>query len=161
MQRTIGSLYGTDDVLDWLTNPSSLLPDLKVWQIRKALRSLQSETAMKNGQVDDQSVIIELQEMSQSKPSASLWSAFVLRAPSTYIELSLFSFLLGLSIYLGFVWTKHLDSDAGPDDSRNVFIIFIVTTLYCLYYYQGPSFYKSLEVQPVQLYNRYRRKLEE
>jgi hypothetical protein len=34
--------------------------------------------------------------------------------------------LIALAIYFGFTWTRELDTNAGRNDSRNVFITYIV-----------------------------------
>lgn len=48
---------------------------------------------------------------------------------------SIFSFLLSLAIYQGFTWTYALDTAAGPRDSRNVFISFVVGTGVCGFFF--------------------------
>lgn len=93
--------------------------------------------------------------------SASLWSAFLLQVPFTYMKLSLGSFVIGLTIYLGFVWTRDLDQAAGKNDSRNIFIVLLVVVVACIYFYVGPALYKSLEVLPVKSWKEYQEKLKD
>ncbi|KAI4246167.1 MAG: hypothetical protein L6R40_002119 [Gallowayella cf. fulva] len=51
------------------------------------------------------------------------------------MKVSIYAFLLGLSIYQGFIWTRGLDTGAGLHDSRDVFITFMVGSGACLLYY--------------------------
>ena len=48
------------------------------------------------------------------------------------VKISIFSFLTGLAIYQGFTWTRDLDTTAGQQDNRNVFITFLVGTGACI-----------------------------
>lgn len=75
------------------------------------------------------------------------------------MQLSLGSFVLGLGIYLGFVWTRDLDQSAGPNDSRNIFIVFILVVVFCVYFYVTPALYKQIEVLPVKRWKDYQDKL--
>ena len=104
--------------------------------------------------------IEELQNLQQSQHSASWWSAFILVVPFIFMNLSLGSFLLGLGVYLGFVWTRDLDSGAGKYDSRNIFILFLVVVTSCLYLYAGPAAYKKREFSPVRKLVDYQGQLE-
>lgn len=54
--------------------------------------------------------------------AASLPAVFILSAPFEMVKVAIFSFLLGLAIYQGFVFTKDLDNDSASSDSRNNFI---------------------------------------
>lgn len=40
---------------------------------------------------------------------------------------SLLSLLVGIGLYFGFTWTRGLGEDAGPGDSRNVMVIYLVS----------------------------------
>ena len=60
-------------------------------------------------------------------------SVLTISAPSMLLSASLNSFLIGLGVYLGFVWTRNLDSDATSDGSRDVFIVYIT----CLAVFYG------------------------
>lgn len=52
-------------------------------------------------------------------------------APELLLSASLNSFLLGLGVYLGFVWRRGLDTNAGTNDSRDIFITYIVSVSIC------------------------------
>lgn len=53
------------------------------------------------------------------------------------------SFITGLAIYQGFVWTITLDVDAGKEDSRNVVIAYIVSTGFCELFFLSRSYDQS------------------
>jgi hypothetical protein len=63
--------------------------------------------------------------------------AFVITmsAPQILLSASLLSLLLALGMYFGFVWTRHLDIDAGKDGSRNVLIFYLITLTLCFVVY--------------------------
>ncbi len=115
--------------------------------------TLESKGDLEKGLLDD---FDHLQEWQRS---VSLWSAFLLQAPFMYVKMSLGSFVLGLAVYMGFVWTRNLDDDAGKNDSRNVFIVLLVVVISCIYSFVLPALYKGLEVLPVQRWKEYQDKL--
>jgi hypothetical protein len=57
-------------------------------------------------------------------PSAA--SVITISAPQMLLSVSLLMLLMALGIYLGFLWTRSLDQSAGINDSRNVFITYVV-----------------------------------
>jgi len=62
-------------------------------------------------------------------PSAA--SVLTISAPNMLLSASLNAFLIGLGVYLGFVWTRNLDALAGPHDSRDVFITYVISLAVC------------------------------
>jgi hypothetical protein len=66
-------------------------------------------------------------------PSAA--AVLNMSAPSILLSSSLNAFLIGLGVYLGFVWTRNLDEFAGVRGSRAVFVTYIVGLIvcYCVY----------------------------
>jgi hypothetical protein len=56
----------------------------------------------------------------------------LLCASKTFLNYAIVAYVLGLGVYLGFVWQNSLDADAGRDDSRNIFIVFLIFTCFCL-----------------------------
>jgi hypothetical protein len=54
-------------------------------------------------------------------------SVLTVSAPHLLLSSSILSLFVTMGVYLGFVYTRELDEKAGPNDSRNVFIFFIVT----------------------------------
>lgn len=62
-------------------------------------------------------------------PSAA--SVLTISAPNMLLSASLNAFLIGLGVYLGFVSTRNLDASAGPHDSRDIFITYVVSLGIC------------------------------
>ena len=56
----------------------------------------------------------------------SLSSVLTVSAPGLLLSMSVLFLLLGFGIYLGFVWTRALDTESGTGDSRSVFIVYLV-----------------------------------
>ena len=164
-QKTIGTLFKASDLKNWLTRRDSV--PLSGWAIRANLRALAELKKLadriktgtivegigdiEKGQFHE---LVRLQNESirchEWQRSASLWSAFLLQVPFTYMKLSLGSFVIGLTIYLGSVWTRNLDQEAGKNDSRNIFIVLLIVVVACIYFYVAPALYKSLEVLPIR-----------
>ncbi|PMD49297.1 uncharacterized protein K444DRAFT_502184, partial [Hyaloscypha bicolor E] len=57
-------------------------------------------------------------------------------APNMLLSASLNSFLLGLGTYLAYVWTRHLDTTASTNDSRAIFITYVVSLTVCYGIYE-------------------------
>ncbi|MCJ1470696.1 hypothetical protein MMC07_009343, partial [Pseudocyphellaria aurata] len=62
-------------------------------------------------------------------------SVLVMSAPQLLLTCSLGSFVIGLGVYLGFVWQRKLDASAGFNDSKNIFITYIISTAVCVIFY--------------------------
>jgi hypothetical protein len=62
-------------------------------------------------------------------PSVS--SVLTISAPNVLLSASVYAFVVGYGLYLGFIWTEDLDGDAAPGDSRRVFITFLVVASVC------------------------------
>ena len=58
-------------------------------------------------------------------------SVLMVSAPGLLLSASLYFLLIGFGVYLGFMWTRTLDDLAGPDDNRDVFIIYLVSLILC------------------------------
>ena len=77
--------------------------------------------------------------------SVSLAAVLILSAPLTLVDYSLFSFLIGLAVYQGFIWTRKLDLNAGNGDSRDIFITYVVKFGACLLFYAFALSTKMIE----------------
>lgn len=160
LQRTVGVLYRAEDVRDWLTRPDE--ETLKMLESVEGIKKLQQAAQPAGAQTydlpehqKDLSSIPDMEQARQQIPRfASLFSALVMSAPSSMINIALGSFLLGLGVYLGFLWTRHLDTQGGRNDSRDVFIIFIVSTVIIIALYATPAAYKRLEMSAMENVNR-------
>ncbi len=58
-------------------------------------------------------------------------SVLTVSAPGLLLSASLYFLLIGFGVYLGFMWTRALDDLAGPDDNRDVFIIYLISLIFC------------------------------
>jgi hypothetical protein len=48
------------------------------------------------------------------------------------LDYALVTYLIGLGIYLRFVWQSKLDIGSGNADDRNIFIVFLVCIVFCV-----------------------------
>lgn len=58
--------------------------------------------------------------------TSALSSVITVSAPSLLLSWALLLLLTGMGVFLGFIWVRELDVDAGVNDSRAVFIVNIV-----------------------------------
>ena len=74
----------------------------------------------------------------------SFRAVFVISRPGTLLADALAAYVIGLGVYLGFVWRKNLGTDknlgtepteATKRDSMNVFIVFMLSLGFCLVLY--------------------------
>lgn len=56
-------------------------------------------------------------------------TVLTLSAPQVLLSTSLFSLLIGIGVYLGFMWTSHIDENFGRYDSRNIWIVYLITAV--------------------------------
>jgi len=65
----------------------------------------------------------------------ALSSVLIVSAPGLLFSASVLCLLLGFGIYLGFVWTRALDTASGHGDSRSVFIVYllVIAVFYVVY----------------------------
>lgn len=98
-------------------------------------------------------------ELTTLEPSAS--AASLLYTPSLLLGVSLGSFILALGIYLGFVWTRNLDPQAGTEGSRAVFIFYIIGILFFLSLYYAPATFKAREVDRYKIVEAFLHRLEQ
>lgn len=75
----------------------------------------------------------------QKSFTPSVVSVITISAPQMLLSGSLITLLLGLGIYFGFVWTDKLDTQAGVHDSRNIFIMFVLSLGVCILVYSLSS----------------------
>jgi hypothetical protein len=59
----------------------------------------------------------------------------LLSGTKMFFDSAVISYIIGLGIYLGFVWQQSLDEDTSQDDSRNIFIVFLISAFFgfCIY----------------------------
>ena len=77
-------------------------------------------------------------------------SVLIVSAPGLLLSASLYFLLIGFGVYLGFMWTRALDDLAGPDDNRDVFIIYLVSLIFCYgVYSMSDAAHDTHETDPV------------
>lgn len=54
-----------------------------------------------------------------------------------FFDTSLILYAAGLAVYLGCVWKQDLNTDAGENYSRNIFILFLIVVSLCCFVYVG------------------------
>jgi hypothetical protein len=166
LQRIIGSLYEARTLRAWLSSLDTY-PDMKDLRALKKFLQLSSTHSTSDTTQRDVEAARTLQDhfakfdLQQRRIGVvSLFSALILETPRSMINISLGSFLTGLAVYFGFLWTRDLDANAGPGDSRNLFIIFIVTVLCCIGMYSVPRGIKSNDEYVASVYSRIRSTLD-
>lgn len=85
------------------------------------------------------------EEGTRGVQDGSLAAVFILSAPFAMVKVSIFAFLVGLAIYQGFVFTKNLDNNTAPGDSRDSFIALIVGTGLCTVFFLMTFSAKDIE----------------
>jgi hypothetical protein len=68
-------------------------------------------------------------EPAEMMPSAA--AVLIVSAPNALLSMAVHALLIGLGIYLGFVWTKNLDQSSTITGNRAVFIAYIVSLSVC------------------------------
>ncbi|KAL5354810.1 hypothetical protein ACLOAV_000901 [Pseudogymnoascus australis] len=166
LQRIIGSLYEVRTLRAWLSS-LDIYPDMKDLKALENILQLPSTQSRLNTSEEDVEAARNLQEnfaaldLKQRRVGVvSLFSTVILETPRSMINISLGSFLTGLAVYFGFLWTRNLDTNAGPGDSRNVFIIFVITVICCIGMYSVPRGLKRSDEYVASVYSRIRSKLD-
>ena len=166
LQRIIGSLYEARTLRAWLSSLDTY-PDMKdLGALKKLLQPSSTPSTSDTIQRDVEAArtlhnhFAEFDLQQRRIGVVSLFSALILETPRSMINIALGSFLTGLAVYFGFLWTRDLDANAGPGDSRNVFIIFIVTVLCCIGMYSAPRGIKSNDEHVASVYSRIRSTLD-
>lgn len=62
-------------------------------------------------------------------------SVLLISVPVLFLTTALNAFLVGLGMYLGLIWQGHLDINADVDDSKYVFMAYIVSASVCYIIY--------------------------
>ncbi|XP_014555841.1 hypothetical protein COCVIDRAFT_16657 [Bipolaris victoriae FI3] len=114
----LGRFLYAKDVRAWIRGHSILNEDLYP-RMAMAVAHLNSDSAFRVVGADLPSVA----------------SVLTIAAPTMLLNSSLNAFLVGLGIYLGFVWTWDLNKIAGASSSRAVFITFMVSLVVCYWIY--------------------------
>jgi hypothetical protein len=81
----------------------------------------------------------------QPELQSSVAAAILMSSPSMMINFAVGAFLTGIGVYLGFVWKNDLDTLASKSESRNVFICFLISFVFCYSFYGLPLLSKLWE----------------
>jgi hypothetical protein len=65
----------------------------------------------------------------------SVASVVTMSAPQILLSSSLFTLILGIGVYFGFIWTRHIDMYAQDGGNRNVMAMFLASTIFCFMVY--------------------------
>jgi hypothetical protein len=63
-------------------------------------------------------------------------AVLMISCPKQLLRYALPAYIVGLGVYLGSLWCYPPDTAAGRNDSRNIFIVFLISTLFCYLYSQ-------------------------
>ncbi|KAM0433875.1 hypothetical protein ACHAPT_003818 [Fusarium lateritium] len=63
-------------------------------------------------------------ETQSTRPSVA--AVLTMSAPTALLSLSVYALLVGFGVYFALTWTEGLDTSSSPNDSRSVFIVYIV-----------------------------------
>lgn len=75
----------------------------------------------------------------------SFSSVLIISSSKVLLDFALITYIVGLGIYLGFVWKVNLDVHTNQDDSRNIFIVFLICFIVCYGIYSISSFKNPCE----------------
>lgn len=76
---------------------------------------------------------------------SSLAAQQLIRLPFALLGWSVYSFLTGFGLYLGFAWTNNVDPNESKSDNRNVLIVFLVAALLSIVLFAAWSIMKASE----------------
>jgi hypothetical protein len=120
-QRTLGRLITPLQVRRWIRGP---VYEHSMSRTRRNIACEPSTYVPRDRPNDERALRLDVLRCC-FRPGVA--SVLTVSAPHLLLSSSLISLLLMLGVYLGFVYTRELDEKAGPHDSRNVFVFFIVT----------------------------------
>jgi hypothetical protein len=86
-----------------------------------------------------------LKEEGSSNTTPRLSAVLLFSISRAFFDYALVAYIIGLGTYLGFVWQYSLDVQAGPFDSRNIFIVFMVYGGFCICIYCLPTYPEPYE----------------
>jgi hypothetical protein len=156
-QKRVAMLYTARETRAWLEGP---LPArvLRVVNHMEYLLGTNSFTEPEQAFTEPEQVEEFRRVLSTRHPS--VYAVLVMGIPAFMLNVSLGTLLAGLGVYLGFIWTRELDTQAGPNDSRNVFVFYIVGIFTIIATYFIPNALKDGETKKQAVRKRFLQKLE-
>jgi hypothetical protein len=141
-------MYRPLDFKDWLARPC---PRSKRRDFEKSIaRRLKKGDKLTDGERSQLTQEIAGFLNDNQHKLASLDACFMLQVPGNLLNLSVGSFLVGLGIYLGFVFSKGLDPTAGKTASRATLICYVVCVICCLAMFFVPGHLKTMDYAPIR-----------
>src|SRR6266480_5044184 len=122
-QKTVAMLYTARETRAWLSGPL-LNSSLRI--IRNCEPILDQYLSTEPEQPLTGLEHMENMRRALVTRNPSIYAVMVMGIPAFILNVSLGALLAGLGAYLGSIWMRQLDTQAGPNDSRNVFIFYIV-----------------------------------
>ncbi|EAW25194.1 uncharacterized protein NFIA_106830 [Aspergillus fischeri NRRL 181] len=156
-QKTVAMLYTARETRAWLAGP---LPDEILRAVHQSESMLDRNPSTELEQVFTEPEQVENVRRMLTTRNPSVYAVLVMGIPAFMLNLSLGTLLVGLGVYLGFIWTRHLDTQSGPNDSRNVFVFYIVGIFTMIATYFIPNALKDRETEQQGVRKRILQKLE-
>lgn len=160
LQQRVSSLFGLSDLKDWLSKPAGNRElreaDYLVRHFREARDNHDTEETAESNSENKSRLWLELErELTQMVNKrrwerASFSAALMIKIPALLLNWSVGAFLVGLGVYLGSFWTRHLDSPQPRSSSLGVLVTYIVITAAGLLLFFVPVLLKYLESAPIR-----------
>lgn len=144
-QRTMGRLLQPTQVRGWIRG--QIRPQ-KLTSMRrsKPIKFPRSDPEdYRPLQLDSASTSLEAMK---SCFTPSVASVVTMSAPQILLSTSLLTLIVGIGIYFGFVWTRHVDSYSNEGDSRKVMVMFLTATILCFMVYLISGLIQDNDTRP-------------
>ena len=159
-QKLVAGLTSARQLRAWLTIP--MRRNFQIWvdNLEKHLHNMEALRDQHFSRIqEDRPAQLGQLEADQFKASfipreASGSAVVLLGAPSILLGFSLSMFLLGLGLYLLFVWLRNLDPLASQTSSRAVFLFYVTITFGLLLFFAIPLGLKNNESRKQELSDR-------
>lgn len=129
-QRTMGRLVHPRQVRAWIR----LIPDLEEpedFDQDKRAKILWLQNSFSRLKDPTKRFSLGAQRTKLSFFLPNLTSVLTVSAPKLLLSTSISAFLIGLGVYIGSVWKRKLDNDAGVHSSKAIFIVYLVSVALC------------------------------
>ncbi|KAL4865505.1 hypothetical protein BDV12DRAFT_148050 [Aspergillus spectabilis] len=121
--------------------------DIKQW-IRGPQRKSRDQKSRRQNQRDERAFRNRWQLAWDNRDVPSIAAVLTTSAPAALLATAVYTFLIGLGIYLGFVWRQQLGDD---DDDLAIFITYIVALGVCFSLYAVSGIVASDEIDHLDL----------
>ena len=156
-QKTVATLYTARETRAWLAGP---LPNYFLRAVRNFEPELDRLLSTETEHAFTEPEHVERIRRMLTTKNPSVYAVLVMGIPAFMLNLSLGMLLIGLGVYLAFIWTRRLDTQAGPNDSRNVFVFYIIGIFTMIATYFIPNALKDGETEQQGVRKRILQKLE-